>query len=59
MADQGGDRLRQALVKVLAADGGTIVGTGFLVHPDGFIATCSHVVQSEETQSQVPPPGEG
>jgi len=37
--------LIRGIVRILAPDGST-VGTGFLVHRDGLIATCAHVVQA-------------
>ena len=37
--------LRAGIVRVLAADGKT-AGAGFVVTPDGLIATCAHVAQA-------------
>ncbi|HKZ86258.1 MAG TPA: trypsin-like peptidase domain-containing protein, partial [Anaerolineae bacterium] len=41
--------LAAGIVRILHADGST-AGTGFVVSARGLIATCSHVVQSEQSQ---------
>jgi S1-C subfamily serine protease len=41
--------LTAGIVRILKPDG-TTAGTRFVVSSDGLIATCSHVVQSEESQ---------
>jgi len=41
--------LTSSLVRILHPDGST-AGTGFVVSARGLIATCSHVVQSEQSQ---------
>jgi len=46
--------LTRSIVRILAPDG-SIAGTGFIVHQDGLIATCSHVVQSQESQARGDP----
>jgi WD40 repeat protein len=53
MVNSSGELMR-GVVRILAPDGAT-AGTGFLVHQDGFIATCSHVVQSIKDQEGNPP----
>ena len=37
--------LTRSVVRILSP-GGATVGTGFVVHRDGLIATCAHVVQA-------------
>lgn len=46
--------LKAGIVRILKPDG-TTAGTGFVVSDDGLIATCSHVVQDEESQRQGKP----
>lgn len=41
--------LTAGLVRILRPDGST-AGTGFVVSADGLITTCSHVIQSEQSQ---------
>ncbi len=43
--------LREGIVRILQPNGET-AGTGFIVTKDGLIATCSHVLQSEESQKR-------
>ncbi|MBN1236651.1 MAG: trypsin-like peptidase domain-containing protein, partial [Methanotrichaceae archaeon] len=42
--------LKTGIVRILAADGITTSGTGFILSEKGIIATCSHVVQAEKLQ---------
>jgi hypothetical protein len=42
--------LKAGIVRILAADGTTTSGTGFILSEKGIIATCSHVVQAEKLQ---------
>jgi hypothetical protein len=42
--------LKAGIVRVLAADGITTSGTGFILSEKGIIATCSHVIQDEKLQ---------
>jgi len=42
------------IVRVLDSDGDT-AGAGFVIRDDGLIVTCSHVVQSEESQRRGDP----
>ncbi|MGV8174598.1 MAG: serine protease, partial [Methanothrix sp.] len=42
--------LKTGVVRILAADGKTTSGTGFVLSEKGIIATCSHVVQNEKLQ---------
>jgi hypothetical protein len=42
--------LKTGVVRILAADGMTTSGTGFLLSEKGIIVTCSHVVQDEKLQ---------
>ena len=46
--------LTTGIVRVLTPEG-TTAGTGFVVNDGGVIATCSHVVQSEESQRRGDP----
>ncbi len=46
--------LTVGLVRILRTDG-TTTGTGFVISDEGLIATCSHVVQSEESQGRGDP----
>jgi WD40 repeat protein len=39
--------LLQGIVRIIAIDGRTL-GTGFLIHPSGLIATCAHVLEAEK-----------
>jgi S1-C subfamily serine protease len=43
--------LRDGIVRILKPNGET-AGTGFVLTTDGLIATCSHVVQSHESQKR-------
>jgi len=47
--------LQSSIVKVLHSDGKTIAGTGFLIHNQGFIVTCSHVIQPKVSQTRGDP----
>ena len=42
--------LKAGIVRILAADGTTTSGTGFILSEKGIIATCSHVIQAEKLQ---------
>ena len=42
--------LKTGIVRILAADGTTTSGTGFILSEKGIIATCSHVIQPEKLQ---------
>jgi energy-coupling factor transporter ATP-binding protein EcfA2 len=42
--------LKRGIVRILAADGMTTSGTGFILSEKGIIVTCSHVVQAEKLQ---------
>ena len=42
--------LKTGIVRILAADGITTSGTGFILSEKGIIATCSHVIQAEKLQ---------
>ena len=42
--------LKRGIVRILAADGATTSGTGFLLSEKCIIVTCSHVVQAEKLQ---------
>jgi WD40 repeat protein len=42
--------LKAGIVRILAADGTTTTGTGFILSEKGIIATCSHVIQAEKLQ---------
>lgn len=42
--------LKTGIVRILAADGATTTGTGFILSEKGVIATCSHVIQPEKLQ---------
>ena len=42
--------LKRGIVRILAADGATTSGTGFILSEKGIIVTCSHVVQAEKLQ---------
>ena len=42
--------LKTGIVRILAADGVTTSGTGFILSEKGIIATCSHVIQPEKLQ---------
>lgn len=46
--------LTEFIIRILSPQGRTS-GTGFVVSPDGLIATCSHVVQSEGSQRRGDP----
>ena len=46
--------LKAGIVRILKPDG-TTAGTGFVVSKEGLIATCSHVVQDEESQRRGEP----
>src|SRR5438067_5658224 len=46
--------LRDGIVRILKPNGET-AGTGFVLTTDGLIATCSHVVQSNESQKRGEP----
>lgn len=46
--------LTAGIVRILRPNG-TTAGTGFIITDDGLIATCSHVVQSEEAQRRGDP----
>lgn len=46
--------LTAGIVRILKPDG-TTAGAGFVVHEDGLIATCSHVVQGVESQRRGDP----
>ena len=41
--------LTAGIIRILRPDGST-AGTGFVVSADGLIATCSHVIQGEQSQ---------
>lgn len=43
--------LTAGIVRILSPEG-TTAGTGFVVTDEGLVVTCSHVVQSEESQRQ-------
>ncbi len=45
--------LKAGIVRILAADGTTTTGTGFVLSEKGIIATCSHVIQAEKLQARV------
>ena len=42
--------LKTGIVRILAADGTTTSGTGFILSEKGIIVTCSHVIQPEKLQ---------
>ena len=42
--------LKRGIVRILAADGATTSGTGFILSEKGIIVTCSHVIQAEKLQ---------
>ena len=42
--------LKAGIVRILATDGTTTSGTGFILSEKGIIATCSHVIQPEKLQ---------
>jgi hypothetical protein len=42
--------LKRGIVRILAADGMTTAGTGFILSEKRIIVTCSHVVQPEKLQ---------
>src|SRR5207247_1861578 len=46
--------LREGIVRILKPNGET-AGAGFVLTTDGLIATCSHVVQSNESQKRGEP----
>ncbi|MBM3302702.1 MAG: serine protease, partial [Deltaproteobacteria bacterium] len=46
--------LLSGIVGILSHNG-TNIGTGFVVHGDGLVVTCSHVVQSEDEQKEKEP----
>jgi hypothetical protein len=47
--------LKAGIVRILRSDGVTTAGTGFVVHEQGLIATCAHVIQPEEAQQRGDP----
>jgi hypothetical protein len=38
------DLLRKSVVKILDIEAGTVVGSGFIIRADGYLATCHHVI---------------
>jgi energy-coupling factor transporter ATP-binding protein EcfA2 len=38
------DQLRESMVKILDPGKPTIAGSGFIIHPDGYLVTCHHVI---------------
>ena len=42
--------LKRGIVRILASDGATTSGTGFILSEKGVIVTCSHVIQAEKLQ---------
>lgn len=44
--------LKRGIVRILAADGATTSGTGFILSENGVIVTCSHVIQAEKLQAR-------
>lgn len=42
--------LKTGVVRILAAEGATTSGTGFVLSEKGIIVTCSHVIQDEKLQ---------
>ena len=42
--------LKRGIVRILASDGASTSGTGFILSEKGVIVTCSHVIQDEKLQ---------
>jgi hypothetical protein len=40
----GIDELRQSMIKVLDSKNEQVVGSGFVIHSDGYLVTCHHVI---------------
>ncbi|MCC5634863.1 GUN4 domain-containing protein [Nostoc sp. CHAB 5844] len=44
MDQYGIDELRQSMIKVLDSKSEQVVGSGFVIHSDGYLVTCHHVI---------------
>ena len=47
--------IKAGVVRILRSDGNATSGAGFVVSDNGLLATCSHVVQPEDSQKKGEP----